>query len=423
MRELSRSPLTFGQLSAWRSIEHLPAERATSAILHGSWPLPADRPVSAVRYVLDLLERRHESLRTTYARGGAHGVEQVVHEADGVPVDIVDLGADADERADEIAAELARAPFALDVERPWRVRVVMGAGRPRRLALAVHHMTADAASIAILRRELIGALTGDLPTDEAPRCRDIAVEQRSDRWAARRSSALSYWERVVSAASQPPVPAVPAGTPKRWTVLRSTALTEAVAELTARLAVSTQAVLYAAFCRALAEHVGHDALLLALFAGNRLNPRWRNLVSSLNQVIPMLARVESGESLGQLARRMNAESLATYRHACYDVDSLADLEREHGYNGVGRGFRYFFNFVPHPGGPPGRTSSAMAEPWTLETGSRGRDNGFPCYLLVNDGAPMTCTLREVEGPEAMGDALLLRLQDMVLAEAASEVRC
>ena len=65
MTETVRAPLTFGQLSVWRSIEHLPPD-TTEANLSQEWDLPDGTDVSAVRRALDALERRHEALRTTF---------------------------------------------------------------------------------------------------------------------------------------------------------------------------------------------------------------------------------------------------------------------------------------------------------------------------------------------------------------------
>ena len=66
LRELARAPLTFGQLSLWRSVERLPPGQLVNTNVGYVWELPRGCTVEAVLNALDMLQERHESLRTGY---------------------------------------------------------------------------------------------------------------------------------------------------------------------------------------------------------------------------------------------------------------------------------------------------------------------------------------------------------------------
>ncbi|WP_433528499.1 condensation domain-containing protein [Micromonospora sp. CA-263727] len=421
MNQVARAPLSFGQLSVWRSIEHLSPDRAASVNLARTWDLPDDCTVDSVRTALEVLTERHESLRTRYAESGPRGIEQVICRPARLPIATYELGVEAEERASDVTVRLAKDAIALDTVHPWRVGIVTQAGRPRHLALVIHHLAADSAAIAVANREFIGLLGGVAPADPAPRCRDVAVEQHSSAWAMRRAASLDYWKRVTEAA--PPAAAGPTAiSTARWATLRSMPVTIGTERLAARLNISAQSVLYAAYCRTLADSMQQDRFLVGLLASNRVATRWRNLVSSMNQLVPVLVRMRPGEDFASLATRLYAESLAAYRYGCYDVDALAQIEARTGYNGAGRGFHSFFNFIPSAEGavsPP--VDSEDPDAWTVTTRDHGRDNGFPFYLVIDGGRPVVCTLRVGSAPdyEPLRD-FLLRLQQLIVTAAMRE---
>ena len=139
MTETIRAPLTYGQLSVWRSIEHLPLD-TTEANLSRTWDLPDGVDAAAVRGALDALEARHEALRTVFELTGARGITQVVRPPAGVDMPVAEAG-DAAAAEARSPAPLAARGFALDREPGWRVELVTVGGRPVRLLVCVHHLS------------------------------------------------------------------------------------------------------------------------------------------------------------------------------------------------------------------------------------------------------------------------------------------
>lgn len=411
---VSRGPLTYGQLSVWRSVADLPPDRATSANLQRAWPLPAGVTVAGVRRALDALEDRHESLRTGYVRRGEPGadIEQVVWPAAGVEARTVTGRPPA-----SVAATLASTPFALDHERPMRVAVVVRAGVPTHLALCVHHMAADGAGLDVLHHELQQLLAGVALDGPAPRCRDIAREQRESKAArSRGQAALGHWQRALAAAG-PPAPRDGDGRGEvHWTRLRSRPGLEAAREVAARTGTSVHSVVLAAYCRALLARSGAARLLVGVIAGNRNDDRGRALVSTLNQLVPLVVEEVPGEPFDDRVRRLHRGVLLAYRHGCFDVDAVARLPEAAGYDGVGTGIRYFFNFMPGTA-PAAGAPAADGEAWTVRTTTQGRDNGFGVYLKGGDGEVLDVSLRQRHDDPSATEAFVLSIHDQLHAAA------
>jgi hypothetical protein len=181
-------------------------------------------------------------------------------------------------------------------------------------------------------------------------------------------------------------------------------------------------VLLAAFCLAFSRRTGQDKLLIAVYFNNRSDPRWKTLVASQNQIVPLVVTLPPDEHFDALVSRVYRDSVRSYRHGAYNVDAVHELGAAHGYSGSVSGafegsvsgfFRYFFNYL-------GQYQQDQAPPGgKLTTGTTGRNIGAPLYLLAQDGKTLTCTLRENSaGTGFDGVAGLLRLLLDLIVKAA-----
>ncbi|MEW2512401.1 condensation domain-containing protein [Streptomyces sp. NPDC046870] len=418
-------PLTYGQLSVWRSIEHLTEDRQHNANLLWSWGLPDGHTTEEVNRALSRLVERHASLRTCYVRSGPRGIEQVVRPATGVTAEQAELpdGADAAGGADgaggadavsgsdtesawldELGARLSGRRFDIGRDAPWRPLIVTRHSRPVRLLLCIHHLAADGAAIDLLRTELDSLLAGKDLGEPAPDCAGLAREQRSDLWAARTASAVAHWRRAADAAP-PALPESRTPAPLRWGTLRSRPAAHAVRALATTARVSEHTAVLTVFLRTLAETTGERRILLGLIAGNRVDGRSRRLVSSLDQLTPLLVELDPDETFSDCAQRLHWESIRAYRNAAFDVDALDGIRRAYGYDATGRGFRYFFNYMEDMGAGGEKEEAkeeatalqAPPDDWSITTGAEGRDNGFPFYFRVGRSQELWCTLRDSTG--------------------------
>jgi len=419
---INRAPLTFGQLSLWRSIQGLPPEAYN---LPQIWMLPAGTTVASVERALETLEKRHESLRTRYEPGGEHGLAQAVWEAAAVCLEVIEAGGEPGRGAEAAAQRLAVGPFDLAVDRPWRACVVTSEGTPSRLVICFHHIAVDAWAINQLNEEFLALLGGRILPDTAPNNRDLATEQWSAARQNRRKAARAYWRHIFESAPAMEKESGPGVLSTRWARLGSEAAADAAGRIATRLQVSVSSVVLAAFCLALCQRTGRDHLLIAVYANNRGDPRWETLVAAQNQIVPLLATLDPGEEFDALVRRLHWETVPSYRHGSYNVDDVVEIGREHGYSGSVNGsfegsvsgfFRYFFNYL-------GQYQQDQTSPGKeIETGSAGRNIGAPLYLQVQDGKTLTCTLRENSTAAGFDDVtgLLLLLRDIILTAAENE---
>ncbi|MBP2706962.1 hypothetical protein JOL79_24560 [Microbispora sp. RL4-1S] len=422
------APLTFGQLSLWRSIQRLPSEACN---LPQTWALPDGASLPSVEQALEALEERHESLRTRYEPDGENDLVQAVWPVAPVRLDTVEGGDDPARVAEDAAARAGADPFDLAKDRPWRACVVTSGGVPVRLVICFHHIAVDAWAINQLHQEFLLLADGLRITEPAPTGRELAAEQWSAARERRRKAARKFWEGVFEAApamEREPGTDGPEGTATlstRWARLGSKEAGDAANRIAERLEVSLPSVVLAAFCLAVRRRTGRDRMLVAVYAHNRSDPQWEKLVAAQNQIVPLVVAPEPGEDFGELVRRVHWDSLRSYRHGAYNVDDVLELGRVHGYSGSVNGsfdgsvsgfFRYFFNYL----GEYQQEHTSVDE--QIRTGTAGRNIGAPLYLQVQAGEALTCTLRENSAGTGFDEVtgLLLLLRDILVAAAGPE---
>ena len=157
---------------------------------------------------LEEIERRHESLRTTF-QVWEEGIFQVLNEPR-FRLEKVDLGAAADPAAALAAAieEEARFPFDLERGPLFRGLLLRLADHDHVLVLNVHHVISDGWSSGVLFRELRTLLTAfadgapsPLPPLALQYC-DFAVWQRASSSSEAFAQQLSYWRGRLAGASE-----------------------------------------------------------------------------------------------------------------------------------------------------------------------------------------------------------------------------
>jgi len=391
---VKRAPLTFGQLSLWRSVQGLAPEAYN---LTEVWRVPAGLALGSVEGALEVLERRHEGLRTRFEPGGGLGLGQAVWGPAPVRLEVVEAGGDPDGAAYAVAGGLAVRGFDLAVDRPWRACAVVVGGACARLVVCFHHIAVDAWSLGQLRAEFLALAGGGALPGTAPGACALAAEQWSAAGRDRRDAAGRFWRAILESAPAMDREAAPGPLSTRWARLACDEAREAAGRVAARVLASVPSVVLAAFCLALGRRTGQGKLLVAVYFSNRGDPRWRSLVASQDQVVPLVVTLHPGEDFGALVSRVHRDSFRAYRHGAYNVDEVHELGARHGYSGSVNGafegsvsgfFRYFFNYLG-PGQPGQAPRSGR-----LATGAAGRNIGAPLYLQAQDGKTLACTLRE-----------------------------
>ncbi len=303
---------------------------------------PLDRRAFAAS--LGEIVRRHEALRTTFARSEEDRPVQVVAPADGAEgwrVPLVDLaGLPAVARGLEggrLTREEARRPF--DLARGPLLRTVLLRSGPEahRALLTLHHVIADGWSVAVLVREL-GALYAAFREGRRSPLPELAVQyadyarwQRG--WLAGPALAaqLAWWRERLSGAPEGldlpadrPRPAVPSSRGGR---VRSTLPGEVAAALE-RLGRSRGATLYmtllAGFSSLLARYTGQEDVVVGSPIANRTRIETEGLIGFFVNTLVLRTELPGDPPFGVLLRQVRESMLAAHAHQDLPFERLVE---------------------------------------------------------------------------------------------------
>ncbi|RST53506.1 non-ribosomal peptide synthetase [Variovorax sp. DXTD-1] len=223
IRELQRQgvrpqPAPIAVLSAERRLLPLPLSHAqerqwflwqidpSSAAYHvsGALRLTGVLRVDALQSAFDDLVARHESLRTVFSAGVEGGVAQWIKPAGSVSLSQVDLrGTEADAQLEEATRRLKAEPFDLTQGPLLRAALIRTADETHVLAVVMHHIVSDGASMQLLIDELAAGYAAHLKEGAArlpaPRIQyaDYAFWQREWLAAGAGERQLAWWREQL----------------------------------------------------------------------------------------------------------------------------------------------------------------------------------------------------------------------------------
>lgn len=378
------APMSHGQLYSWREVQTYPRQWLREANLPAMWilwGLSAERVDAALRRLVEL----HEPLRTTYHECDGELVQRV-HEPGPLPVTRVDRhltdGGDPDRTTDELVA----IPFATTGELGWRGMLVSTDGAPIFLALSFSHLILDVWSIQILHarfRQLAEDLDAVLPP--APSPRELAHEQRTEAWRARGDAAERYWTRIL--ADRPGgLPTLGTGVtrPRVQATLHSHHLGELAAKAARQHGATPPAVIMAMVAAALSRHTDSERVTVSVMSSNRFAAEHRDVVGTMNQLVPVAATVDHAATLAEHIRKVHWAAAKAYRYSSYDLDRITALAArtgaapEHGcwFNHL---FPCWFNYLQLDDQAPGAVGTPAELAWT----PLAREYGQPFDVRVS----------------------------------------
>lgn len=392
------SPLTFGQLSTWRSIETFAADRLMEVNVPALWDV-AGLAAPAIYRALHELARRHEALRTTFHTDADGRPFQRVHTEVPFRIDRLALPSAGPEDAARVLRELYAQPFPVTGDPGWHGVLVSSGGSPRYLAVSMSHLVVDVWAIRELEAQLRESAADPAAADRrgpGPAPRELAALQHGEAWAGHRRGAEKYWKKILDSG---PLANFPSPEPRSrerrvQATLRSHRLAALVAEAAAVNGVSPQSVLTALTGAALAGVLDRRRIMLSLMCANRFDPVWQPVISTMNQLVPLVCATDPDAPLTAFLKRTHLHSLLAYRHGSYDVDTATRLAAEApGPDGSLFVHDCWFNYVTEPaatGGEPatGLPAAAGETPdASLTWAPPARNAGHPFYVRVNgDGA-------------------------------------
>jgi hypothetical protein len=419
------APLTFGQLSTWRSIETFAADRLAEVNVFDTCDLRSrGLRTDAVLEALQCLTEEHESLRTTYHVVDGQPVQRV-HSELAPRVEVLDIASSGPINPDEITVRLAAEAFPVTDDPGWRAVLITDGASALSLSLSLSHMVVDVTAIRILQDRLfeLAAYPGgprNAPPQPGPAPRELALAQHGEAWAPRREKAEKYWRRVLTdtpARNLPPAP--PRDVEQRiHAQLTSHRLGELAAQSAKMHGVSPQSVYTAMTAAALAATVGRDRVLLSVMCANRFDPAWQQMISTMNQLVPVACDARPDATLVQHLKRTHLNALLSYRHGAYDVDRATEVTRQSPPDAAGRTFDHdcWFNYVdgiPAPA-PPSIPTTDGPQPAQLTWMEPARQAGHPFYARVSaDGSNWVALALRVD-PDLIPPETTLRALRMIV---------
>ncbi|GAA1984609.1 condensation domain-containing protein [Catenulispora subtropica] len=412
-------PMTIGQLSVYRDVERMPPDRRWEANLQPLvWDIRTACEVEDVWRALGDLAMRHESLRTNYAIDdsgaplqfiGAHDAKEVLERVERGVADIAELP--------ELLATKYQEELDIHHGIPWRAWIITEDGVPKQVLYVVHHMAADGAASLVMQDDFHALLAGDELPPPSGQPIAMALDQQGA-GAHRLRAAERHWRRTLDAAPRR-TDDTPNGEMLGATLTTGIPLQVAHAGA-AKLGVSLQTVVTAAYYHAVREVMGRTAVLMMAISANRFDSATAGTVTSLVQWAPFLLDFDGTETFAELAAKVNGKALTGMKNSVCDPDVVNRVREEFFEQAdppVDQGFN--LNAIL---APPGFAPAVEQRPSHLEFAPPARNFGPGFYLIVRAIDTIDCIVRcnRPDVDQTKLAAIMDSLQRTLLAAAGLE---
>ncbi len=334
-------PLSFGQERLWLIDQLEPGSPRynVAAALRVSGPLDSVVLASTLGEIV----RRHEALRTVFARRGGVPV-QVIRPAAPFPLPLVDLsGLPEDARetlALALAGEAAALPFDLARGPLLRCLLLRLTERDHAVLLTLHHIAGDGWSVDVLVREVAalypalseGTARRPSPLPELPvQYGDFAVWQRSWMSGEVLEQELAWWRRQLAGA--PPLLTLPTDRPRppvqsfrgrSEPFALPAELSQVLRALSRREGATLFMTLLAAWSTLLARYSGQRDLSVGTPIAGRTRREVEELIGFFLNTLVLRLDLSGEPGFGALLGRVRQGVLAAYTHQEVPFEMLVE---------------------------------------------------------------------------------------------------
>ena len=369
-------PASFAQRRLWffEQIE------SGSSVLHNSFTtsLTGSLDVSALERAFDEVQRRHETLRTSFADRNGEPV-QVISEASETRLPLRDLRTvpDADRRrvAERIIAETKAQTFDLQVGPLWRALLIRMRDDHWKLLVVVHHLVTDGQSTGVFQREL-GALylafssNRPSPLPRLPwQYGDFSAWQRETQDDSRQTAKLAYWiERLRDA---PPVLDLPTDFPRtaaptfNGSSVRRTLDLPRMRQLEGlgrRHGASLFMVLLAGFSALVSRLSGQTDVVVGTPIAGRLRADVEPLIGLFINTLPLRVDVSGNPAFEALLERVKTTAFDALEHQDVPFERIVAAVRPQRARSHAPLFQVLFNMQELGGGASANLGGVVIEP-------------------------------------------------------------
>ncbi|WP_081238911.1 non-ribosomal peptide synthetase, partial [Streptomyces viridosporus] len=291
--------------------------------------------VAALKTAAAALLRRHANLRAGFVHEGFDKPVQIIPREVELPwqeVDLTDVAAeDEPGRLEALMAADRAQHFDLTAPPLVRFTLIRLSGRRFRFVLANHHILLDGWSMAIMLQELFVLYAQGGDATGLPRVtpyRDYLA------WAAAqdRDAAAKAWGRALAGVEEPTLlaPAAPAAAaepPHYHHHELSEELTAAVAALARRHDLTVNTVVQTAWGVLLGRLTGRDDVVFGSTVSGRPPEMagMENMVGLFINTLPVRVRLDAGQPVADLLRRLQDEQSELMDHQHYGLSDIQSL--------------------------------------------------------------------------------------------------
>ena len=331
-------PLSFAQQRLWlvdRIEPDSPAYNIPFALrLRGRLDL------AALRASLDVLVRRHETLRTVFVQHDGAPV-QVVHPPAPVPLPLLDLRGPAEGTRESMARRIAREeamrPFDLARGPLLRGTLLRLGEEDHALLFTLHHIVSDAWSTDVLVRE-VSALYAGFSRGEEPALPelpvqyvDYAVWQRGRLSGEALEAQLGYWKERLTGA--PPLLEIPTdraratGTDPRAAshgFVLSAKTSQALRELSRWEGTTLFMTVLAGWQALLSKYSGQEEVVVGSPITGRTQRETEGLIGFFVNMLALRTDLAGDPTWAELLERVRETALGAYDHQDLPFERLVE---------------------------------------------------------------------------------------------------
>ncbi|BFU96642.1 MAG: putative Multi-domain non-ribosomal peptide synthetase [Nitrospira sp.] len=394
-------PLSYSQQRMW-FIQQLAPEATAYNLLFVSRQKGLLK-VPILRQVVDLLSRRHEAFRTTFAMTAAGPVQRIApwQSPHLVEIDLRRLSKELREQeARRIAQEEGRRPFDLERGPLARISVAKLDQDDHILILNLHHIVGDQWSFGILGRDFASfynALSQDLPLPEMPlavQYADYAVWQRRCLTDEVLKDQEDYWKQAladlptVNLPTDYPRPSMQTFRGAYCSIDIPDSTIETLKKFGARNRVTSFMTMLACFQLLLSRYSGQTDIAIGSPIANRTQMAMEQLIGTFVNTLVIRLDQSGNPPFVELVERVKEASLGAFTNQDYPFDRLVDTLQTARDPSMAPLIQVLFNMVNAPIGDI-QLYGLKWEPFEVDPGSAQFDLSLTVELEVAKKAYLT----------------------------------
>ncbi|SUA76424.1 Tyrocidine synthase III [Nocardia otitidiscaviarum] len=334
-----RIPLSLAQQRMWFLNQFDTASAANN--IPFAIRLTGALDIAALRAAIGDLVRRHETLRTVYPAVDGTGYQVVLPAEQAIPE--LEPQVVEPERVADWLTGLALRGFDVAAEVPLRIELAEIGRDDYVIAVVVHHIAADGASVGPFMRDLLAAFFarrgGEAPAWEplAVQYADYTLWQRAllgdeHEPGSLAANQIAYWRETLAGIpdrldlpADRPRPSIASGRGAVYTFEIDAALHARLTELAHDSGASPFMVVHGALAALLARLSGTDDIVIGTPVAGRGERELDDLIGMFVNTLVLRTRVDAGVSFADLLENAKETDLAAFSHAELPFERLVEI--------------------------------------------------------------------------------------------------